>query len=89
MAGIQVAESLSSKSKGRKALSHLEIHPKLGGGHVIRHVYSGFEHKPKEYTFGKEQGHKAGQHVSRHTGIPMAGGQPEAEGAASKEPEEE
>jgi hypothetical protein len=65
MAGIQVAEA-NSRKKSPKTLDHLELHPQLGGGHLVKHVYSGYDHEPKEYKFnanGKSQG---GEHIVRH-----------------------
>lgn len=77
MAGIQVAESTSSAKKGRKALSHLEIHPKLGGGHFVKHVYSNFEHVSKEVNFGKDEGQKMLHHIAKHTNVPNPRGEKE------------
>ena len=67
-AGIAMAEGKPPK-KGPKTLSHIEIHPQLGGGHVVRHVYSGYQHEPREYKFSKEQGRRFTSHVLRHAGL--------------------
>ena len=70
---IQTAETAKPKA-GKKAVAHIEIHPKLGGGHMIRHVYHGFGHEPKEVHFnadGKSQGgEQVLHHVSKHAGLP-------------------
>lgn len=62
--------------RARKALSHIEIYPKLGGGHLVRHVYHGWG-KEQEFTFitfnqdGKTQGGEhIQQHVTKHAGLP-------------------
>jgi hypothetical protein len=70
---IQVAETSKAK-RAPKALSHLEIHPKLGGGHVVKHVYTGYSHEPKEYQFNKDGIAKGGEHIAdhlaKHAGLP-------------------
>lgn len=63
-----VAES-SKPKRGPRVLTHLEIHPKLGGGHVVKHVYSDYNHESKSVNFGKNQGQQMLAHVSRHSGI--------------------
>jgi len=67
MAGIQVAES--SRKSRPKTLAHIEIHPQLGGGHIVKHVYSSYEHEPAEYKFdedGNREGKGGGEHIMRH-----------------------
>ncbi|MCU1338832.1 MAG: hypothetical protein JWO19_4413 [Bryobacterales bacterium] len=72
---IQVAETSKAK-RAPKTLSHLELHPKMGGGHIIKHVYSGYEHQSKEYSFNKEGKAAGGEHISshlaKHAGLPGA-----------------
>jgi hypothetical protein len=73
MSRAEIAAPVRAESSGKKApktLVHLEIHPTLGGGHMVRHVYSGYAHEPKEYKFGKDEGERAMAHVARHTGLP-------------------
>lgn len=87
---IQVAESSSPKKKSRKTVDHLELHPQLGGGHIVKHVYSGYEHDPKEVKFNAEGKSQGGEHVmahlAKHGGLPaMAAG----EGSGEAEGEEE
>lgn len=69
---IQVAEG--RKKQTPKTLSHLEIHPQLGGGHVVKHVYTGYEHQSKEVKFndaGKSQGGEhVVKHLMKHAGLP-------------------
>lgn len=64
----------SKPKKGPKSLDHLEIHPKLGGGHIVRHVYSGYEHEPKEVKFNKDGKSQGGEHIQthldKHAGLP-------------------
>lgn len=75
----EAVKSNSGKGKSKKTtLSHLEIHPKLGGGHVVKHVY-GYEHEPRNYSFAKGQGARALAHVARHAGMPLPGGDQEIE----------
>lgn len=64
-----MVEATGVKKKGKKSLAHMEIHPKLGGGHTVRHVYSGYDHEPKEYHFGEAEGHRATAHIVRHAGL--------------------
>lgn len=77
---IQSAET-SKPKRAPKALSHLEIHPRLGGGHVVKHVYTGYEHPSKEYQFNKDGVAKGGEnissHLAKHAGLP--GGRSESE----------
>jgi hypothetical protein len=68
---MQVAETSKAK-KQPKVLSHIEIHPQLGGGHIVKHVYSGYEHEPRPYKFGKDEGGRAAAHIARHAGLPGA-----------------
>jgi len=76
MANIQVAESPTSKKKAaaRKTLDHLEIHPKLGGGHIVKHVYTSYEHEPKEVHFNEDGKAQSGEHIhthlAKHAGLP-------------------
>lgn len=71
-AGIATAEAARPK-KGPKTLSHIEIHGQLGGGTMIKHVYSGYQHDPREYKFGEDEGDRAAAHIARHTNLPLNG----------------
>jgi hypothetical protein len=79
MSGIAVGESSTPSKKARtpKVLDHLEIHPKLGGGHIVRHVYTGYEHDPKSVEFNKTGIAKGGEHIAshlaKHAGLPTGG----------------
>lgn len=67
MTPIQVAESSTPKRQAQpKALDHVEIHPKLDGGHIVRHVYHGFGHEPKDVHFNKDGKAKGGEHIAQH-----------------------
>jgi hypothetical protein len=88
MADIAVAES---KRKARpKVLDHLEIHPQLGGGHIVKHVYTDYSHEPKEVKFngaGKSQGGEHIQsHLNKHAGLPAM---QSADGGEGDEAEDE
>ena len=71
--GIQVAET-SRPKKAAKVLSHLEIHPKMGGGHIVKHVYTSYQHEPKEVHFNEDGKAKGGEHIqahlAKHAGLP-------------------
>lgn len=73
MAGIAVAES-SKPRKGPKVLKRLEIEPKMGGGHVVTHVYTDYQHEPKPYSFNEEGKAQGGEHIlshlKKHAGLP-------------------
>ncbi len=78
MASIQVAESSTPKRKAtKKTLDHLELHPKMGGGTIVKHVYTNYEHEPMEVHFdedGKREGKGGGEHIlnhlKKHGGLP-------------------
>ena len=73
MATVQVAESNKPK-KGPKTLKRLELEGQLGGGHIVRHVYSDYSHDPKEVKFNKDGKSQGGEHVlshlAKHGGLP-------------------
>lgn len=83
---VQVAESVK-RPKPKKVLDHLELHPRMGGGHIVKHVYTSYEHEPKEVHFNEEGKSQGGEHVVNH--LIKHGGLPVPEGGASAEPEEE
>lgn len=74
MPGIQVAESTKPK-RGRKTLDHLELHPKMGGGHIVKHIFTDYEHRPEEYHFNENGKGKGGEHIlkhlQKHAGLPL------------------
>ena len=65
MSGIAVAESNKPK-KSPKVLAHLELHPQLGGGHIVKHVYEGYDHDPMPVKFNKAGVAKGGEHIIAH-----------------------
>ena len=67
--GVAVAEATKGK-KAPKVLDHLRISRSLEGGHVIEHHYTSYQHEPKPYKFGKEEGGRAAAHIARHAGLP-------------------
>jgi len=89
MGGIQVAEA--KPRRGPKTLDHLELHPKLGGGTIVKHVYTDYSHEPKEVHFNEDGVSKGGGHIVDH--LIKHGGLPKPEGyengAAEAEPEEQ
>jgi hypothetical protein len=86
MAAIQVAES-SKPKKGQKTLDHLELHPKMGGGHIVKHVYTDYSHEPKEVHFNEEGKAKGGEHITAH--LAKHAGLPGYDKHAASETEEE
>lgn len=74
----------SKPKKGKKTLSHLELHAKLGGGHIVKHVYSGYQHDPMEVHFNASGKGKGGEnvtaHLAKHGGLPGGESQSETEG---------
>jgi len=72
---VQVAESTTPKKKAKATLDHLELHPKLGGGHIVKHVYTGYEHDAKEVQFNKDGKSQGGEHIqahlAKHAGLPL------------------
>jgi hypothetical protein len=73
MPGIQVSESSKPKARA-KVLKHLEIQAQLGGGHIVRHVYTDYQHEPKDVKFNKEGKSQGGEHIvahlTKHAGLP-------------------
>jgi len=74
MAILQAESATPKKKAGRKTVDHLEIHPKMGGGHIVKHVYSGYEHDPKEVHFNEAGTSQGGEHIMahlrKHAGLP-------------------
>lgn len=74
MGGIQVAETSAAKKRSKKTLDHIEIHPKMGGGHIVKHSYSGYDHEPKEVQFNADGNAAGGEHIlshlQKHAGLP-------------------
>ena len=87
MPPVQVAESSTTKKKMRKTVDHLELHPQLGGGHIVKHVYSGYEHDAKEVKFNAEGKSQGGEHVVAH--LTKHGGLPAMTKAEGERTEEE
>ncbi len=93
MAEPQIAEARKPKSQP-KVLDHMEIHAKLGGGNIVRHVYTSYQHEPMEVHFdenGKRQGKGGGEnivaHLIKHGGLPAVGSA-QSSGEAEDETEE-
>lgn len=82
------SQTPAKQAKARKTLASISIEPKMGGGHIIRHHYQGYEHQPKDYHIsaeGKTQGGKSWvEHLQQHAGLPEveSGAEEEAEGGS-------
>jgi hypothetical protein len=48
----------------------MEIAPRLGGGHIITHHYTSYQHEPKSHEFTEDEGHEALAHIAKHAGLP-------------------
>lgn len=86
MDGISVAESHKAKRQP-KVLRRMEIEPRLGGGHIITHHYTSYQHEPKAHEFAKDEGEEAMQHIAQHAGLPHP--KLEEQGGSEPEPESE
>jgi len=93
MAGIAVAEA--KEKRAPKTLDHLEIHARLGGGNIVRHVYKDYHHEPMDVNFdedGRREGKGSGHgehimaHLQKHAVIPAM---TSADGGAGDETEDE
>lgn len=73
MEGISVASSSKAK-RTPKVLKRMEIEPRLGGGHVITHHYTSYQHDPEPHEFKKNEGGKAMAHIAKHAGLEEQGG---------------
>ena len=71
MEGISVAASSKARPKA-KVLRKMEIEPRLGGGHLITHHYTSYQHEPDTHEFTEAEGEKAMKHIAKHTGLPHA-----------------
>jgi len=81
MAQVLAAESNTPAKRARapKVIDHLELHRKMDGGHIVKHVYTDYEHKPLEVQFNKAGKAKGGEHIIAH--LMKHGGLPEMTGA--------
>jgi hypothetical protein len=77
--------SADRPKKGPKVLEEVRIKRSMDGGHVITHHYEGYQHEPRPYEFGKDEGARAAAHVQRHTGIPMSEAADDGAGEAEEE----
>jgi hypothetical protein len=67
--GVGVVAEGKKPKGGPKILAHLEIHPAIGGGHTVRHVYSGYQHESRQYSFKDGEDDRLSEHLHRHLGI--------------------
>jgi hypothetical protein len=69
---IKSAESSGKRTERKQnTLDHIEIHPKLGGGHIVKHAYTGYSAEPKEHSFGQKENKSFAAHLAKHTGVPL------------------
>lgn len=69
---IKSAESSGKRAeRTQKTLDHIEIHAKMGGGHIVKHVYTRYSAEPKEHSFGPKEGKSFAAHLAKQTGVPM------------------
>jgi hypothetical protein len=91
MAGIAMAES--TKKKAPKTLDRLELKAQLGGGHIVRHIYSDYQHEPKEVKFNAEGKSQGGEHIVKHLikhgGLPAMTAKEDAAGETESETEQD
>lgn len=79
MAGIAVAES-GKHRREPKVLQKMTIEPRLGGGHIITHHYTSYQHESEPHEFEAHEGGKALAHIKKHAGLEEQGGsEPEPE----------
>jgi hypothetical protein len=66
--------SAEARKKPAKVLDHLELHPKMGGGHIVKHIYTSYEHNTHEVHFNEKGTTKGGEHITahlaKHAGLP-------------------
>jgi hypothetical protein len=68
---FQYREARTPRSRGKK-LDHIRIKESEDGGHTVEHYYAedGMEfHKPKEYSFAKDEVGDLMEHLRRHAGV--------------------
>ena len=88
---IKSAESSGKRAERKqKTIDHIEIHPKLGGGHIVKHVYTGYSAEPEDKSFGPKEGKSFAAHLAKHTGVPLQyGGKDKSETESEIEEEGE
>ncbi len=69
MEGVSIATSVRAK-KAPKVLKSMEIEPRLGGGHIITHHYTSYQHDNESHEFEKHEGDEAMAHIAKHAGLP-------------------
>lgn len=70
VSGIKMAQASRPKVPP-KVLDHIRIKPALGGGTMVEHHYTSYQHEPKTYNFGADEGGRAAKHIARHAGLPL------------------
>lgn len=63
---MPIQAATAKAKKAQRTLAHIEIHPALGSGHMVRHVYAGFGHEPKEVKFNSAGRAQGGEHIVDH-----------------------
>jgi hypothetical protein len=86
--GMKVSADRSERRPARKKISRISVERAKNGGHAVEHHYiSGPEHAFEPSTthvFGKGDGHKLLQHLTRHLGVDVTGPAPGAGNSMAK-----
>ena len=69
----------SPERRPAKVLESIRIKGAVNGGHVIEHHFTSYEHQPESHAFGKDQGEEALEHIGKHMGMKLGGGEDEVE----------
>ncbi len=64
-----VAVDGAKPKKAKGSMSHMEVHPRLAGGVIVKHVPMGYDSEPKEHVFKKTEGARFHAHMAKHTGM--------------------
>ena len=87
---LRVSKATVPKEPGGKGIHHLEVHPAVNGGHVVKHIMHGAEFgEAQEHAFGPEQGHEVLAHIIKHAKIDVGTGDGHAESPHGAQAENE
>ena len=78
---IETVQSPTSSKQARtkKVLQHIEIHPRMGGGHLVKHIYEPRydgkgEPTDRAVSFNEQGKSQGGEHIydhlAKHAGLP-------------------
>ena len=77
----QYRESRTPTSRGKR-LKHMVVKESENGGHIVEHHFEedGMSyHKPKEYTYGPDEGDDCLSHIAEHAHIKPSASESEEE----------